>query len=287
MILAGDRYPEAALGTCTNKALLPVGDRLCLAHVLTAVQQSSAARSVIIVGPPVLDDAIASVEVTKPVRRVDQGESLIDNIQRAFDTASEPPDERIIMVAADTPLVTAAELDRFANLAAGSSADAVIAMARTPLAALSSEMADAYRESMIVAAGGPYLPGNFVALRPAVLGAAKIIERARRLRKQSSVVNMVRTLPTLIAMGVRAVPALIIWLRLVTARSIWRRRRRQDRIPFIAPSLVKVGRSITALVARKASVEFVDIGAEGACFDIDNERQYETVRTVALRWRSV
>jgi hypothetical protein len=35
-----------------------------------------------------------------------------------------------------------------------------------------------------------------------------------------------------------------------------------------------------AMVSGKITVEFMDIGADGACFDIDDVEQYEGMKTI-------
>jgi molybdopterin-guanine dinucleotide biosynthesis protein A len=279
-VLAGDRYRDARIAGEANKALLKFGSRTSLERVLGAVEQSRTFSGVIVVGPPELDPVIAVGGVTTPIQRVEQGESLVDNIRRAFTAAGIEGSERLVFATADIPLVKPEELARFAALVEGSQADACIALARPMQSPTHRILLSPYRRSMIIARGGPYLLGNLFALRSRVLEFAEVIVRGRRVRKQSNIGNIARALGVLGLMGVRAGPALVTWLRLVIARALWLRRGDDQRIPAIAPNTDRICAATMALVSGKITVEFMDIGADGACFDIDDVEQYEGMKTI-------
>jgi hypothetical protein len=133
---------------------------------------------------------------------------------------------------------------------------------------------------MIIAQGGPYLLGNLFGLRSRVLEFADVIGQARQVRHQSSIVNLARALATLGRMGGRAAPALVTWLRLVIARAWWLRRDDDERMPAVAPDTERICRAIMALVRDRASVEFVDVGADGACYDFDDVEQYRAIEVM-------
>jgi len=248
--------------------------------VLEAAERSQVFSRVIVVGPPELDTAICAARVTPSVQRVEQGESLVDNIRRAFAAAGLAEAERLFLATADIPLTAPHELARFAAGVDGSSADACVALARPLQSAAHRMLFGAYRRTMIIARGGPYLLGNLYALRSCVLEFADVIGRARRVRHQSSIANLAWALAALGLIGTRAAPALQTWLRLVMARAMWLRRGDYGRIPAIAPSTDRICGAAMALVRNHISVGFVDVGADGACYDVDNDEQYEAVKAI-------
>jgi len=277
-ILAGDRYRDAFLVDKTNKGLLAFEGRTCLERILAAVDRSPSFGAIVVVGPQALDEAIEASKCTKPVTRVDQGDSLIDNMRRAFVASDVDDSEQLFLTTVDIPLVRSEELERFVKLVKQSSANAIVSFARGDWPTQHGGLAKPYQTSMILARGGPYLMGNMFAGTRAVLKCAEVLERARNLRKQSKVSNIVRAFPTLLSFGINAGPALVVWLRLTVARRLWLRHRDYDRIPRIAPRLDQLSRSVTTLVAHKVHVGIVDIGGEGACFDLDDQDQYEAMQ---------
>jgi CTP:molybdopterin cytidylyltransferase MocA len=279
-VLAGDRYRHARIPGQATKALLTFGGRTSLERVLRAAERSRTFGGVIVVGPPDLDQAIVAAGVSTSVQRVDQGESLVDNLRRAFAAAGLQDAERLVLATADIPLLAPHELARFAARVDGSSADACVALARPMQSVSHRTLLRPYRRSMIIAQGGPYLLGNLFALRSRVLEFADVIGRARRVRQQSSIVNTARALATLGLMGARAAPALTTWLRLVIARALWLRGDDDERIPAIAPDTDRIRKATMALVADRISVEFVDVGADAACYDVDDLEQYEAIKAI-------
>lgn len=277
-VLAGDRSPDALLGGAVNKSLLPVRGRTSLEWVLTAAERAGSFRAVVVVGPQELDQAITAAHLGIPIRRTDPGASLVENIERAFAAAQIEASDRLFLATADIPLVTSSELGRFADLVERSPADACIAVAR-PLCSEQRRLALVhYRRSMIIARGGPYLLGNLFAIRRRVLDAADIIVRGRRVRRQSKVSDITRAFATFVALGGRAWPALATWGRLVLARALWLWRGDAEWIPGIAPSVEHICAAAMTLVGNDISVAFVEAGADGACYDIDDRAQYEAMQ---------
>jgi molybdopterin-guanine dinucleotide biosynthesis protein A len=277
-ILAGDRYREAFLVDKVNKALLTFGGRTCLERLLDAVDQSPSFARVVVVGPPALDDAIDRAGCSKPVNRADQGVSLMDNMRRAYDAAEVADEEELFLTTVDIPLVQADELERFVRLVEESPCNAIVGFAHGNWRAQHGGLAQHYQRSMIVARGGPYLMGNMFAGPKAVLKCAEILEPARRVRKQSRLANVLRAFRIFVFLGPKAGPATIVWLRSTIARWLWLRHRDYDRVPRIAPELPQIAKATTKLVSGKVNVGIVDIGGEGACFDLDDVEQYTAMQ---------
>ncbi len=213
---------------------------------------------------------------------MDQGESLVENLRRAFDAAEDGPGERLVLAMADIPLVTPDELARLVAAVDRSPADACIALAHPRASDAYGGLLEGYRRSMIIARGGPYLLGNMFALKRCVLEFADVIGQGRHVRHQSKGLNVVRAFLRFLALGPRATPALVTWLRLVTARAQWLRRHEYAWTPWVAPGTDLIERGMTALTRGRVSAEFVDVGADGACYDIDDLVQYEAVRALLV-----
>ncbi|UCD25498.1 MAG: nucleotidyltransferase family protein [Gemmatimonadota bacterium] len=277
-ILAGDRYREAFLVDGVNKALLTFGGRSCLERLIAAVEQAPSFEAMVVVGPPALDPVIDHARGSKPVKRVDQGISLMDNMRRAYDAVELDASEQLFLTTVDIPLVLPGEFERFVSLVEESPANAIVAFASGSWHTQHGGLAQHYQRSMIVARGGPYLMGNLFAGPRAVLQCGEILEPARNVRKQSKFSNVLRAFRIFVFLGPRAGPAIVVWLRSTAARWLWLRHRDYSRIPWIAPGLRQLARATTKLVRGKVEVGIVDIGAEGACFDLDDTEQYEAMQ---------
>jgi CTP:molybdopterin cytidylyltransferase MocA len=286
-VLAGVSPGRAGVWGRAGKALLRVGGRTSLERVLEAAGRSRAFGRILVVGPPELDEAIGAADVTTPVRRLEQGESFVDNIRRAFAAAALDPAERLIIVPGDMPLVAPHELAQFAALVERSPADVCVALARPMRSAAHRSLVPHYRRSMLIAKGGPYLTGNLFALRERVLDFDAVLGWARRLRHQSRSANIAWALARLAFIS--PVGGFVLLLRLAIARALWLRRADYESIPAIAPDPDAIPREAAKLVDHRASVEFVDVGADGACYDIDDAEQYEAIeamlRTAGCRGR--
>jgi CTP:molybdopterin cytidylyltransferase MocA len=269
------------LGGERNKALLDVGGKPCVEYVLRAVERSAAFDSVVAVGSADLDSAIHAVNLTKPVERVDQDDTLAKNLRRAIEAASLEPGARMVMMTADIPLVTPTELDHFAALTEQSQSDAVVAFSQCDdWLSAHPQLAPRYRRSMILAQGGPYLMGNLFALNESVLEFAELIDLARSLRKQSRLSRIAKAFPQFAGIGIRSGSALRTYTRLVIARARWLSRRDHEWVPRIAPPVNAISRAVTKLVKGESSVDVVVLPAEGACFDLDTEEQLAAVRQI-------
>jgi molybdopterin-guanine dinucleotide biosynthesis protein A len=278
-ILAGADAPDASSGAGASKALLSVGGVTSLERVLSAVDRAAAFDRLLVVGPRELEGVVDGARLTTPAVWLEQGGSLVDNMRLALSHAAG---DRLYLVAADVPLITPAELDRFAQLAEQSGADVAVGVSRPFLASAPRELTAQYRRSAIIARDGPFLLANMFAVRHTVLDFAEIIQRARGVRRQSGIGNMVRAFAALAALGLRAVPTTLTWLRLVLARALWLRGGQDDIIPAVAPTLEEMERAVGAITGHELGVRFMDIGADGACFDIDDSAQHELIsRAVA------
>lgn len=279
-ILAGGRDRRSPIAGQVNRALLTFGGRTSLERILQAAEQSRAFGRILVVGPAELEPAIAAVALTTPVLLAGPSVSFADAITQAFAAAGLDAAERLYFATGDIPLLGAEELVRFVDAVERSVADVCMAFPRPNGSAPSARLLPSYRRSMLIAQGGPYLAGNLFALRSHVLEFTDVIERARRARRQSSIVNVLRALPAFAVTGLRSVPALRIWLRLVIVRTLWLRRGEYEWVPAAAPSTDQIRRAIVALSGGRLSVEFVDAGGAGACYDVDTLEEYEAVNAL-------
>lgn len=95
-----------------NKAYLPIGNELMLVHVLRALRGAHALNEIRLVTQ---SSAIASAPQIAGLydRHIEPGHDLISSVIAGF--AGLAPDDRVLVVATDLPLLTPQAVDRFAH----------------------------------------------------------------------------------------------------------------------------------------------------------------------------
>jgi CTP:molybdopterin cytidylyltransferase MocA len=127
VVLAGDRkFSKNVLGQ--NKALLDLEGRPILFHVLSALDEAKEIDAIYVVGPKALiEDRLDAWDRETPLTIMEQKENALQNAMSAFirslpgDTDKIPEavlekkyaDHPILVVTADIPLLTGAEVDHF------------------------------------------------------------------------------------------------------------------------------------------------------------------------------
>lgn len=111
VILAGGTIPqretafrEMAGGDC--KSLIPLHGRTMVGHVVAALRNTQSIRRVAVVGPPCLQ---SHPDCAPADLVLQEAEGRAENLFRALEAL--PDAERVLMVTADTPLVTGPMLD--------------------------------------------------------------------------------------------------------------------------------------------------------------------------------
>lgn len=103
-------YPAAGGGP---KALVQVGGRSMVQRVVDAVGRARAIHGVVVVG----GDEAWGLACEKPLRLAVAGDAIVDNVTRGVREVltAEPATERVILVAADVPLLQSEHIDWLAG----------------------------------------------------------------------------------------------------------------------------------------------------------------------------
>jgi CTP:molybdopterin cytidylyltransferase MocA len=161
------------------KALVPFGDVPLVAWVLRALQASRVVERLVVVGP---DDVGRLARTIVPAERlgcVMGGERLADSLALGLGAASALDPERLLVVTADLPWLTGAQIDAFVRTAP----DADLVYTAVERAAMERAFPRQERTYARVA-GRDLTGGNVLLLRPAVVPALlPLVDRAYRARK--------------------------------------------------------------------------------------------------------
>lgn len=95
-----------------NKALIPLGDKPMIQHVLEALDESKHIQSIIISG--LTEKDLLPYKMNKPVEYIEAGETGYESIVKGINYVKnmENPPDYLAHMASDIPLITGAILDR-------------------------------------------------------------------------------------------------------------------------------------------------------------------------------
>jgi molybdopterin-guanine dinucleotide biosynthesis protein A len=175
VVLAGGGVEPGLPPDLPTKALLPVGGRPLLAHVLQALGQSPGVGRIAVVGP-------AAVQPWLPpgARYVPEEGSLMANVAAALRAlGSEAP---VLVVASDIPLLTPEAVEEF--LAACRADPADFHYAIVPQDAMERAFPGA-RKTYVTVADGTFTGGSIMLVRPQVVDRVRpLVERLIASRKK-------------------------------------------------------------------------------------------------------
>jgi molybdopterin-guanine dinucleotide biosynthesis protein A len=175
VVLAGGQFDPALPQGVPNKAFAPICGRPMVEFVLRALRAATSIRRIILVGPASLSPAVA-VHADLVVA---QRGTLLDNVAAGLAAASG---SRVVLVAADIPLLTASAVDAFLDAAGALDAELVYpAVRRDDL----KRVIPRIRKTFVQLREGTFAGGSLVLLDPRVFESARTaIDRAVRARKR-------------------------------------------------------------------------------------------------------
>jgi CTP:molybdopterin cytidylyltransferase MocA len=214
IILAGDRGAARPVGEVT-KALLPLGGKPLLHHVLHALDGVQRLRRLVVVGPTrALAPAVTSLSLDKPLVLLEQCDTAYQNFWRAFThLQGDPPgdpDCAVLLAAADTPLISAREVDEFLDGCDLQQHDFCIGMtdARHLSRFYPTAQAPGIRARYLHLEDGSLRVNNLHLLKPLKVANREYVETIYECRYQGKLWNMLRSARGLLSesgMGWRAV----------------------------------------------------------------------------------
>lgn len=305
IVAAGDKgKSHPVLGR--NKAFLEVDGLPVVARVVTALAESESVSEIYVAGPKgKLEEALSCErgcpEVGKPVHIFEQRSTLYENVWYTFletlpeyrggksisEIAKGPAaDTVVLIVAADTPLLTGAEVDEFVSRCDMDKHDYVVGV--TPEESLEPFYPRGGKPGIKLAYmyfnEGVMRQNNMHMVRPFKIENRHYMQTMYDLRYQKEFFNIVRLAWEILRREEGGWGALgyylLLQLSLLFARL---------RLYFIEKMIRKVthadsvARCISKLMKTRFGYVFTSLG--GAALDIDRERDYEAMKSRFSEWR--
>ncbi len=175
VVLAGGPFDPALPQGVPNKAFVPICGRPMVEFVLRALGAARTIRRTLLVGPESLSPAVAVLADVVVAQRT----TLLDNLAAGLAAASG---ERVVAVAGDIPLLTAAAIDAFVESAEALDAELVYAAVRREDL---RRVIPGIRKTFVRLREGTFAGASLVLLDPRAFESARTaIERAVRARKR-------------------------------------------------------------------------------------------------------
>ncbi|OGP86458.1 MAG: hypothetical protein A2Y95_08470 [Deltaproteobacteria bacterium RBG_13_65_10] len=308
IVLAGDRRDSHSVFG-ENKAFLEIAGCPLLGHVLRALDRSPSVGRAILVGDPKrLAEAVrrAGPDLRVRVELVAQGEGLWENFWAGYLATLSPtarariasgerpedavtPEERdryVLALSGDIPLIHPGEIEGFLAGATALGADYVAGC--TPEASLEpfypGPDAPGIKMAYFQLREGRFRQNNLHLVRPLRVACRDRIERLYRHRYQRRIRNAVR-----MAMEIRrtrAVGLSIVWgyvlLHVALKLDLRGWRRTSDFIRRFLP-MARVEWAVSRMLG--GSFRMACLPAPGAALDIDQEADYDALKTRFDEWR--
>ena len=157
VVLAGGKNSAemAAATGVENRAMTPIGPRVMLDYVVSALEQTPSVGAIYIVG---------DVPVSERYTAVSGRETLLENLMAGLEAAGDT--EKVLVSTSDIPFLTAAAVEDFVVRAAASGAD--LCCSYVPLALCTKQYPDMKRTA-IKTAEGRFTLGNIMLVNPRFL----------------------------------------------------------------------------------------------------------------------
>jgi hypothetical protein len=194
---------------------------------------------------------------------------------------------QIFYLCNDAPLTTANELDIFCSRILESQCDMGVAVSKVIADKNNKDLVSLYKRTMLPFSDGPYLLGNMFYLNSKALSEVSLLQDIFLLRKQSRLSTLLRSFMYLIANHNNSRKLLAVWLRFLMTKIVWSFSSMDQGMPAIAPSFSYLTRCINMFYDGKLTVDFVNIGCEGSCWDVDNTEQLCAVSRIIEKHESV
>lgn len=287
IVLAGDRGAARAVAGATNKALLTLGGQSLLQRVLLALGQVPRIRSIAVVGPAAqLADTVANTALAIPVLLLEQEDTAYQNFWKAFTEltrdATGDSDRQVLVLGADMPLISGAEIEQFLERCAQRALDYCVGMSAEPALQrfYPRDGKPGIHMRYLHLAEASLRLNNLHLVRPLRVENRAYIEDIYGFRYQRDVRNMLRTARDLLAQEGIGWRALYLYLMLQLAevghqsgwRGLWR---------FASSKVRRAEVEGIASAVLKTRAGIVETTLGGCAIDVDNDRDYAVLQE---RW---
>lgn len=279
VLLAGDReYAPYLLDFRSNKCLLefPSGDLIDL--TLAALRNASSVKTLLVVGPEILAPRVPKRLDGKPTWFLVQEATFSQNVDAALRWIKRnKPGASAIFLTNDAPLLTSAELNRFASVVLDQRADINVAVSR--IETLNDLLVQQYTRSLVGLSDGLYLLANQISISVDAADLVGTLQAVFDLRKQSKFRTKLLTC-LFVLKEWRSIRAIATWLRLVLAKRVWLFAQNPKVLSATSVSLQELESSLEALFRHRLHVRINEIPEALGCFDADTPQQLHELRKV-------
>jgi len=300
LLLCGDKGASRPVGGDSKAFLAIEGDPLFL-HVLRALDRASRVGRVFVIGDKERLDAVLSEKggaLTKAVVTLEQWGDLASNAWNGFlatldgyepgmeNTDEDMRDRVVFGMASDSPLVSSAEVDEFFDRADMDRYDYVVGL--TPERAMSRYYPAPGRPGIKMAylhlREGLFRINNMHMARPFAFANRGPIQKLYRSRYQKKLRNIARLARDI--WGERRIMS-HLWLYFLMQMSMWLTnmglRGAGDMVRRRAPIDAVTG-AMGDILGLRVGYAVTERG--GAALDIDNDGDYNTMRTMFAEWKA-
>jgi len=284
------------------KALLKLNDRYCIQYVIEALQEASSIGDIYIVGPKkkllsALKEARVDFNMPKKIHILEQKSNLLENVWHAF-LKSLPPlngrkdtdiaafvDKAVLVAPCDSPLITTHEVEHFIANCDLDRHDYILGL--TPEKSMQYFYPKGHRPGIKMAylhmREKNYRINNLHMVRPARVEHRIHINKMYEYRYQKQIFNMILLAIYLLRFQKLKNFSLLLGLQfsLLSAK-------------FDLPRVTAVfkrwvpRKDLEKAISHILNTRFAsqEIPLPGAALDIDNDENYEILKSEFERWRS-
>jgi len=301
ILVAGEN--EDSHNVCNQyKALLKLNDRYCIQYVIEALQNSASVRDIYIVGPKnklmtALKDARIDFTQPKKIQILEQKSSLLENIWYAYLKSLPPLDgledaeiaalvnKAVLVVPCDSPLITTHEVEHFIANCDLNLHDYILGL--TPEKSMQYFYPSGNRPGIKMAymhmKEKNYRINNLHMVRPAKVEHRIHINKMYEYRYQKQILNVIFLIIYLLRFQKLKNFKLLLGLQfsLLSAKLD---------LPWFTAIFKRwvprkeLERAISQLLNTRFTSQ--EIMLPGAALDVDNDENYETLKSEFERWRS-
>jgi len=301
LLVAGEN--EDSHNVCNQyKALLKLNDRYCIQYVIETLQNSASVRDIYIVGPKnklmtALKDARIDFTQPKKIQILEQKSSLLENIWYAYLKSLPPLDgledaeiaalvnKAVLVVPCDSPLITTHEVEHFIANCDLNLHDYILGL--TPEKSMQYFYPSGNRPGIKMAymhmKEKNYRINNLHMVRPAKVEHRIHINKMYEYRYQKQILNVIFLIIYLLRFQKLKNFKLLLGLQfsLLSAKLD---------LPWFTAIFKRwvprkeLERAISQLLNTRFTSQ--EIMLPGAALDVDNDENYETLKSEFERWRS-
>jgi molybdopterin-guanine dinucleotide biosynthesis protein A len=284
-----------------HKAFVRIEDQCIINHVVQSLQKVESIQNIYIVGlkdrlTKTLEEARIDLQSPKPIRIVEQKTNLYENIWATFldtlpnqgdipDLESSPyRDKAVLIVPCDAPLITAHEVDYFIRSCDTEHYDHILGLvAKSVLRQFyPRDGKPGIKMSYLHLKENSYRINNLHLVKPLRILNRSYIKEIYQYRYQRNIRNVIPFALKLIGKDKPECFKFYIGLQMSLMFAAMKMERMVDHFRAWVPKK-ELGQCISRIL--KTRFMGLEVPFPGAALDIDNDRDYETIKLRFREWR--